>query len=180
MRNARNWRGLIIQALVIRITSVFIYYRVIKMKKLQRGFTLIELMIVVAIIGILAAIAIPTYQDYTARTQVTEAVGLVSGFKTTFTEHYSNYGIWPSHLTQVGSTISGRYVSIITIIAGNATSGLLIIQASMRLSGVNNNIAGQTFAIASSSGGKNWDCGKVGDAAATTSLDTRFLPGACR
>ncbi|NIQ15073.1 MAG: prepilin-type N-terminal cleavage/methylation domain-containing protein, partial [Candidatus Dadabacteria bacterium] len=57
--------------------------------KLQSGFTLIELMIVVAIIGILAAVAIPSYQDYTARSQVTEAVGLASSFKTTMAEFYS-------------------------------------------------------------------------------------------
>ncbi|MGH8755147.1 MAG: pilin, partial [Burkholderiales bacterium] len=65
------------------------------MKLLQKGFTLIELMIVVAIIGILAAVAIPAYQDYTARAQVTEAVGLLSGGKTPMAEYYADKGVWP-------------------------------------------------------------------------------------
>lgn len=150
------------------------------MKTVQQGFTLIELMIVVAIIGILAAIAIPTYQDYNARAQVTEAVGLTTGFKTTFAEYYSSFGRWPDHLTQVGDTISGRYVSVITIVTGNNGSGLVVIQATMKSTGINKNISGKTFAIASSSGGKNWDCGKVGNATANTNLDSRFLSGACK
>ncbi|MEP4371317.1 MAG: pilin, partial [Alloalcanivorax venustensis] len=62
------------------------------MKQVQKGFTLIELMIVVAIIGILAAVAIPAYQDYTARAQVTEAMNLMGGLKTTVTEIYTTEG----------------------------------------------------------------------------------------
>ena len=81
------------------------------MKQLQKGFTLIELMIVVAIIGILAAIAIPSYSDYTARSQVTEAVGLSSGFKTGFAEFYADNGVWPNHLTQIGSTTAGNRIT---------------------------------------------------------------------
>ena len=136
------------------------------MKAIQQGFTLIELMIVVAIIGILAAIAIPTYQDYNARAQVTEAVGLASGFKTGFAEYFSNFGRWPDHLTQVGETLSGRYVSVMTIVSGNGGSGLIIIRATLKATGVNNNISNGTFALASANGGRNWDCGKAGNAAA--------------
>lgn len=150
------------------------------MKQLQSGFTLIELMIVVAIIGILAAVAVPTYQDYTARAQVTEAVSLTSGFKTGFAEYYGNYGLWPNHLTQVGDTISGKYVSIITIASGNAATGLVVIQATMKSLGINTNIAGETFAIASSTSGLSWDCGLLGGSAADTSIDSKFLPGACK
>ncbi len=72
------------------------------MKTAQKGFTLIELMIVVAIIGILAAIAIPAYQDYTIRSQVTEGMNLASAVETGVAEYYANTGSWPGTLTAAG------------------------------------------------------------------------------
>ncbi len=68
------------------------------MKTIQKGFTLIELMIVVAIIGILAAIAIPAYQDFTIRAQVTEGLNLASSIKASVAEYYSDHGTWPTAL----------------------------------------------------------------------------------
>ncbi|HFC1665890.1 TPA: pilin [Neisseria gonorrhoeae] len=65
------------------------------MNTLQKGFTLIELMIVIAIVGILAAVALPAYQDYTARAQVSEAILLAEGQKSAVTEYYLNNGEWP-------------------------------------------------------------------------------------
>ncbi|ENV5607332.1 pilin [Neisseria gonorrhoeae] len=65
------------------------------MNTLQKGFTLIELMIVIAIVGILAAVALPAYQDYTARAQVSEAILLAEGQKSAVTEYYLNHGEWP-------------------------------------------------------------------------------------
>ncbi|MBL0209023.1 MAG: pilin [Propionivibrio sp.] len=73
------------------------------MKRVQQGFTLIELMIVVAIIGILAAVAIPAYQDYITRAQVAEAVELAAGFKTPLAEFRADKGHWPTTITAVGS-----------------------------------------------------------------------------
>ncbi|ENT1737493.1 pilin, partial [Neisseria gonorrhoeae] len=67
------------------------------MNTLQKGFTLIELMIVIAIVGILAAVALPAYQDYTARAQVSEAILLAEGQKSAVTEYYLNNGIWPEN-----------------------------------------------------------------------------------
>src|ERR1700677_3675390 len=73
-----------------------VHLGVILLKTVQKGFTLIELMIVIAIIGILAAIAIPAYQNYTIRSQVTEGLSLADGWKTSISEYYAQNGKFPS------------------------------------------------------------------------------------
>lgn len=96
------------------------------MKAVQKGFTLIELMIVIAIIGILAAIAIPAYQNYTIRAQVTEGLSLADGWKTAVSEFYAQNGAFPSGSSSTGTTstiaiagaTTGKYVSAISVVGG--------------------------------------------------------------
>lgn len=89
------------------------------MKSMQKGFTLIELMIVIAIIGILAAIAIPAYQNYVIRAQVSEGSSLIGGIETAFDENYANTGTAASSNAAIGiaasKTISGTYVSAVAL-----------------------------------------------------------------
>jgi type IV pilus assembly protein PilA len=89
------------------------------LKQVQKGFTLIELMIVIAIIGILAAIAIPAYQNYTIRAQVTEGLTLADGWKTAIAEYYANFGTWPVQANLSGTNVSvGKYESSVTVTTG--------------------------------------------------------------
>ena len=93
------------------------------MNKLQQGFTLIELMIVVAIIGILAAIAIPAYQDYTIRAQVSEGMSLAAAAKTAVAEDFLNEGAAPANRTDAGMTATatdtqGKYVASVEVANG--------------------------------------------------------------
>jgi len=96
-----------------------------EMKKVQQGFTLIELMIVVAIIGILAAIAIPAYQDYTIRAQVSEGLNLSAGAKAAVSEFLMDRGAYPTDNTEAGLSapgqITGKYVGGVTVNGGTIT-----------------------------------------------------------
>ena len=89
------------------------------MKAIQKGFTLIELMIVIAIIGILAVIALPAYQDYTGRAQVSEAITLMEGQKSAVVEFYADKGKWPKTNADAGiaaaSDIKGKYVAKVAV-----------------------------------------------------------------
>jgi type IV pilus assembly protein PilA len=146
------------------------------MKQLQKGFTLIELMIVVAIIGILAAVAIPAYQDYIARAQVTEAVSLLSGGKQSLAEYYADKGQWPAAPASVMGTTAGKYTSTITYVGTPTTSQTMQLQATMKAqaSGVNSGIAAQSLVFGTTDGGKTWDCKTGGTVAA------KYRPGACK
>ena len=153
-----------------------------KMQQKQQGFTLIELMIVVAIIGILAAVAIPSYRDYTARAQMSEALSLLSGFKTGLAEYHQSEGSFNTSLkaTQFGATISGKYVSNIEL--KNASADYIDVVATMKAagSGVAKEIAGKELWLSASdgtagSGGRNWICNAGG-----SGVSDRHLPASCR
>ncbi|EPI2898585.1 pilin, partial [Neisseria gonorrhoeae] len=114
------------------------------MNTLQKGFTLIELMIVIAIVGILAAVALPAYQDYTARAQVSEAILLAEGQKSAVTEYYLNNGKWPEDNTSAGvanpTEIKGKYVQSVTVTNG-------VVTAQMKPDGVNNEIKNKKLSL---------------------------------
>ena len=141
-------------------------------KKDQQGFTLIELMIVVAIIGILAAIALPAYSDYLARSQMSEAMLLASGPKSAVTEAFANRGVWPATNEAAGvaaaSTIQGKYVSKVEITTGG------VITAYMRSTDISPKIRGERLWLTpeESPGGYIWHC--------NSSAGQRFLPAVCR
>jgi type IV pilus assembly protein PilA len=92
------------------------------MKRLQQGFTLIELMIVVAIVGILAAIALPAYQDYVVRSKMSEALGAIAACKTSVAEYASSHGAYPADITASGcSTTASTHVASLSVTAGVIT-----------------------------------------------------------
>ena len=155
-------------------------------KKIQQGFTLIELMIVVAIIGILAAIAIPAYQDYTIRAQVTEGLSLASAVKASVAEVYADEGAWPADITEAGMTTSpvGKYVTDIAI-----DTGTIVVTYGDQ---ANANIIGSTLVLQPFLSANNdvvWVCGNktppagVGAATSSTvasSLEEKYMPSNCR
>ncbi|HGM1599323.1 TPA: pilin, partial [Neisseria gonorrhoeae] len=129
------------------------------MNTLQKGFTLIELMIVIAIVGILAAVALPAYQDYTARAQVSEAILLAEGQKSAVTEYYLNHGEWPKDNGDAGvasaSEIKGKYVKQVEVKNG-------VVTAQMASSNVNKEIKDKRLSLwgRRENGSVKWFCGQ--------------------
>ena len=160
------------------------------MKAMQKGFTLIELMIVIAIIGILAVIALPAYQDYTGRAQVSEAITLMEGQKSAVVEYYADKGAWPTTNAAAGiagaTDIKGKYVAKVEVGSNGALT------ATMKSSDVNNDIKGKTVTLkpetaaagggaaaggaAASAGSFLWKCVK----GTTNPVPEKFLPSSCR
>ncbi|MCC6709453.1 MAG: pilin [Gammaproteobacteria bacterium] len=137
----------------------------------QQGFTLIELMIVVAIIGILAAVAIPAYQDYTIRAKVTEGLSLASAGKTAVSEYFSANGSLPTDNTAAGmadeESIAGNSVDKVNVGAGG--DGIITVTFSTTT------IVGQTITLEpKTTGGKVvWDC-------TNGNLEGKYRPSSCR
>jgi len=136
------------------------------MKTTQQGFTLIELMIVVAIIGILAAVAIPAYQDYTTRAKITEVIALGSAAKTSISEFYLTEGSMPGSAAAAGVNMSTDQSDYVTTIAYNNGAVTYTVSTGDATGTV-------IFAGTGSSDGVKWTC-------STGSLPDKYMPANCR
>jgi len=149
--------------------------------KKEKGFTLIELMIVVAIIGILAAIAIPAYQDYVIRSQVAEGASLADGSKTALGEFLSNnsFNNWPSANASAGlaspASINGNYV--VSVDAGSSPGKIVVTYGN----NANSHVAGSVLVFSgyTNSGSITWNC-RAGSGDVTTNVTNKYLPQICR
>jgi len=140
----------------------------------MHGFTLIELMIVVAIIGILAAVALPAYQDYTVRAKLSEVLGLAAAAKTSVSEYYVTIGSMPADAAAAGvNTSAGQstYVSTITFTRTNVNQA----DVTYTITSLGNATGDLEFAGTGSADGVKWVCNGTG-----TTIAEKYLPANCR
>ncbi|WP_143004445.1 pilin [Halomonas shengliensis] len=167
-------------------------HEMMKTKRGQGGFTLIELMIVVAIIGILAAIAIPAYQDYVARSQVSEGVATASAVRTSITEYYTTQGDMPPD-GEYNVTSSGRYTSDAihtSVVAGGASAAVITVRMKTSSPAAAAIQAANQFefvSIVDNNAIVGWECLGDGDSTSdgnytetTADMDSKYLPSGCK
>jgi len=149
------------------------------MKHPEHGFTLIELMIVVAIIGILAAIAVPAYQEYTIRAQVAEGAQLIDGVKSALGEYYHSNGRPPSTNASAGlplaASISGQYVDSVNVAPGIITAHFSSSSPQSASPKIGNSTLIFSASFSSTEGSMSWNCRNKG-----STVSNKYLPQICR
>ena len=130
-------------------------------------------LVLAGIVGLIAAVAIPSYGDFLHRAQASEALSLMEAVKEPLTEHFLDHGKWPDALDKVNGATSGKYTLSVAITKGAGASGELEITAIMRTEKVDRRVAGQSVRMLSSDGGKSWIC-RPG------TMSEKNLPASCR
>ena len=129
--------------------------------------------VLLLILGVIAAVAIPSYGDYIHRAQASEAILLMGGAKTPLTEYFESRKKWPAKLDEVTGDTSGKYTLAVSITKGAGGTGDIELTAMMRSEGVDRRVRGQSVRMLSADGGKSWIC-KPG------TMEPKNLPTACR
>jgi len=143
------------------------------MGKRQKGFTLIELMIVIAVIGVLATLAIAAYQEYQIRSQISESMSLMAGLKNTVAEYHNDNGFFPTNNAVAGASnpasIVGKYVTEVSVADGVVIAALG--------NEIHAKVFGDTVALSPTFTGGSfvWHCDTVG-----TTVPAKYLPSVCR
>jgi prepilin-type N-terminal cleavage/methylation domain-containing protein len=142
-----------------------------------KGFTIVEVMVVVAVIGILAAIAFPAYLSYVPRTQASEAINMLSATRHAVLEYRANAGKWPQSVDEVMQSTSGKYTASVSVYQGsNSDPNTFALMARMSALGTAPEIRGATVLLSTTGDGGSWTCASGGD----SPINRDYLPSTCR